>query len=447
VKWVMGIAHLAKGLGRLGVALACLVSGAGLAHAGPPAPVDPALGFWRFEDTNTWYSSFGYAPMAFTNIVGVPAWNPLGNAMWLDDSGEPSYLWYHGVESDGHSNLCFSAGTLWLFFAPDWASVDQGGTGPETWARLFEAGAYTTNASYGWWSVYLNPEGTNLFFSTQTNGAGATYAAGTVSFASNSWNLIALTYSTTNTSLFFNGQLVSSGPGVSLWPSADVLTNGLFIGSDSTGLLQARGLFTGVRTFNDAIYYSPEYFTNWWSFMSNLIANWQGSGGGGGGDFAPGGFVGPGSPASGCNTNGPARFTNFVATVVPNAGVTVTFTIAGGTNGTFDAFTTASLAASAPFSPQWTWLGQVITCDTYQLTNQPVPESFYLLALPGTVGGIPVAWLLEHGLNPSDPSVATENPASDGLTNLQKYLYGADPEVSTGFGVWVASPSGVSGIP
>ncbi len=50
------------------------------------------------------------------------------------------------------------------------------------------------------------------------------------------------------------------------------------------------------------------------------------------------------------------------------------------------------------------------------------------VALGGaTVGGIPVSWLLAHGLNPNDPLVAQEDPDRDGLTNLQEFQLGTDP--------------------
>jgi hypothetical protein len=44
-----------------------------------------------------------------------------------------------------------------------------------------------------------------------------------------------------------------------------------------------------------------------------------------------------------------------------------------------------------------------------------------------TVGGIPVSWLLSHNLNPNDPLVPMEDPDRDGLTNLQEFQAGTDP--------------------
>ncbi len=44
--------------------------------------------------------------------------------------------------------------------------------------------------------------------------------------------------------------------------------------------------------------------------------------------------------------------------------------------------------------------------------------------------GIPDSWLVQNGLNPNDPIVAMEDPDNDGLTNLQEFQHGTDPNKS-----------------
>lgn len=41
--------------------------------------------------------------------------------------------------------------------------------------------------------------------------------------------------------------------------------------------------------------------------------------------------------------------------------------------------------------------------------------------------GIPDAWAIRHGLDPLDPDIAHEDPSGSGLTNLEEYRWGTDP--------------------
>ncbi len=77
----------------------------------------------------------------------------------------------------------------------------------------------------------------------------------------------------------------------------------------------------------------------------------------------------------------PVYLTNLVATFTNNA-MTVSFDIAGGTNGfSYDIYSTTNIADS-PAYLQWTWLGQGYTTNTYTFTNQPLDYAFYILAIP-----------------------------------------------------------------
>ena len=56
--------------------------------------------------------------------------------------------------------------------------------------------------------------------------------------------------------------------------------------------------------------------------------------------------------------------------------------------------------------------------------------------------GVPLDWYLWEGLHRQAPGLATQDLGLDGLVNWQKYLYGANPQVSLGFAVWIAEPAG-----
>lgn len=87
--------------------------------------------------------------------------------------------------------------------------------------------------------------------------------------------------------------------------------------------------------------------------------------------------------------------TNLVVTPT-NGSMTVTFSIAGGTNGfAYDMYETTNLLNSPVYS-QWSWLGQGYTSNSYTFTNQPSGNAFYALAIPRHT--MVVAWGAdEHG--------------------------------------------------
>ena len=50
-------------------------------------------------------------------------------------------------------------------------------------------------------------------------------------------------------------------------------------------------------------------------------------------------------------------------------------------------------------------------------------------------------------VNPTNPLAGIQDADWDGLLNQQEYLYGTNPQVSEGFGIWLSTPTLTSGIP
>jgi hypothetical protein len=248
----------------------------------PPAPV--WLNSWSFNNTNTWTTERTNAPVSFTNVAVSILGN--GYSPFLD-STNPAWLQYNVYETNGSNNLTVDRGTVIFWFAPNWSGTNEGGTGPGQWGRLIEVGSFTTNASYGWWSLYLDPDGANIHFSSQTNGTGQTHLSAPIAWTTNRWHSIALTYSPTNSALYLDGELATNGLPVTYLPNSSVLSNGFFIGSDNAGMAQARGMFDDISTYNyqlDATtisgtfgaesffyYLNPANFANWVSGSSSPV--------------------------------------------------------------------------------------------------------------------------------------------------------------------------------
>jgi hypothetical protein len=443
------------------------------------------LDSWSFHDHTNWTSDNAYSPVSFTNL----SFSNLGDgASLVVDSNAPARLRYRVFESDGTTNLTVNAGSILFWFAPSsWASSALGGSGPGENGRLLEAGGYTTNSSFGWWSLYLDSGGNNLYFSAQTNdssGTLTTFLTCPVAWATNYFHQVALVYSATNTALFLDGNLATNGPGVTVFPGLSVLTNGFCLGSDTNGIYQAHGLFNSVATYNvpmDAGTIQttfadqyPVYLINPLNVammkLTNAVSTPTWTNGyaaiAGAGELQ---WDGPLSPWIGASTADQVSFTG-VSVVATNGGTSFTFGIQGGQNGYYyDLFATAELASPLA-NTDWVWLGQGQAGNVYSVGILS-PNAFFVLGTPYsscTCGltdaylalvakvppglttdgyGVPYAWYAQNGLVPITSALATQDPDRDGLLNYQEYQYGTRPNVSEGFTIWVGSVNGSSAIP
>jgi len=397
----------------------------------PSAYTNNILDTWSFTDTNNWTSDRGYAPLSFTNL----SFNLMGDGTTLVlDNTNAAWLQYNVIENDGTTNLTLAQGTVTFWFAADWSSTNQGGTGPGTWGRLIEIGSYTTNASFGWWSLYLDDVGENLYFSAQSNDSSqATYLSAPIGWLTNDWHFIALTYSATNSALYLDGALVTNGLPVTVLPGPDALTNGFYLGSDGTGLMQARGMIDDVATYNvplDARAISRICqctLVNYWCNPYNRPE-------------APIGSA-PSTPSStpvfdavtgsgyalwdgvdsNCSTGTNVWIKNVSAANAGNGTMNVTLTITGGTNGWYDFFATAALASPVT-NAVWAWMGQGTNCGIYTITNLPPTTAFLLLGTPQDrdLDGLTDAYeLLVSHTDPGKPDTG-----GDGMLDGWKVLWG-----------------------
>ena len=249
------------------------------------------------------------------------------------------------------------------------------------------------------------------------------------------------------------------------WPRPDALTNGFFIGSDSTGQLQAHGEFVNLTTWNIVLglgLITPAYLN-----YSNVMGGWvprpmvltvQN------GVAVPVSYLGP-----------PVYIANFTAALTSD-GTAVTFQIAGGTNGVlYDVFSTSALKPPRASAAYWQWVTNGYTGDTISLSYLTAANACYILgtaldtdgdgltdAFEGLVEhtnpdqweipssdaqGTPDAWYSMHQMNPRLPGVGTQDADHDGLLNWQEYQWGSDPRMPEGFSVWISGLGSGAGIP
>jgi hypothetical protein len=424
--------------------LFCLLANAGHAvvpifpGGGGGAPTNTPLNSWSFYNSTNWADDSGRLPIGFTNIQH----SYLGNGSSLVvDTNVPAWLEYP-VYTSGVTNFIPAIGSVTFWFAANWNSTNAGGTGPGDYGRLFEVGGYTADNSYGWWSLLLDG-GNHIYFSAQTNDASGTlttYLATPVSFTTNYFHFIALTYSATNTALYLDGELLTNGPPVTIYPGADVLANGFFIGSDNTGLLQAHGMFNSLKTYNYSLDSNTVSELFDWNFGYYMMSPWNApymnSIISAPSSPAPSGstynaITGQGSlqlvgAAADCVTSTNVWLTNIVATVAGNGTMSVTFTIAGGSSGAaYDVFANSVLDFSSNPNLAWAWMGQGAHCNIYTLTNLPNTACYLILgtAQDSDADGLTDAY--EKLVSKTDPN----NPDTDGdgISDSWEVLLGMNP--------------------
>jgi hypothetical protein len=446
-------------------ALARTLHAAGLL---PPGNYPPdAIASWSFEDTNNWTSDQGDSPISFTNI----SWALLGDGSSLVvNSNAPAWLNFNVIDpTNSQTNLVLNApGSITFWFGPGWSSGTNGGGGPGQWSELVSVGEWTTNASFGYFGLSVDAAGSNVWFSSQ-DGLGDTYSlfAPIVSWTTNYFHSLTLTYSSTNVSIYMDGRLATNDPGgLSIWPSPAAVSSGIWFGSDTNGEQQAQGMFNSIATYNTVLdsntvqeIYSSQltyYELSPWNipYMDALS-----SGGSNPStyDFTnstlPDVITGSGLLQSdGMMPNWTANanpyyvwITNVVATQTGGGTMSMTFSINGGQSGyLYDVFATSALQIPLS-SGVWYWWGQGDAGYTYTVTVTNASEVLLVLGTPlSTTGnGLTDAYELLI-LHNSDTNYSTDgtgmadgwevlyfghtgvsptgDPDGDGLSTFQEWL-------------------------
>jgi hypothetical protein len=244
--------------------LAAVNSGGKPRPALPPLPERCLLSL-RFNETN-WWGDLHPPPLVFDNIQLVESWSGYALRAGAKQASRLQYPTAAIDEKTGQArtNLNLAIGSLRFWFSPDWTSASLGGTGPGVFGRLVEAGAWTQDANYGWWSLAFSDDGDTLYFSGQAAGQEADYLKTPIQFQTGVWHLITLTFGPKLSQLYIDGELVAKGEGVTLWPDAKVqAAHGFGIGNDISGQASAGGAFEEFTTFGYAL--SAEEIAHYYS--------------------------------------------------------------------------------------------------------------------------------------------------------------------------------------
>jgi hypothetical protein len=416
-----------------------------LAQPVPPdtnsPPVCTPICSWSFSDTNTWTSDRGYAPRSFSGISSAF----FGDFTSLVVNGSsPAWLQYNCVEQDNTTNVCVDTGSCAFWFATAWAGTNAGGVGSGQWGRLLSIGNYTDQADFGWFCLYVDDVGANLYFTVQPgDGSTTTCLAAPIEWTSNYWHFITLTYSSSNTALYLDGALATNGAGLTAWPGPDVLAGGFYFCSDSNGLNQAGGALDDLYTYNvpldaDAVLqmfnsFYADYYLVPWNAMPNLVSAPSNPSTNA---VAPDAITGAGylqlvGPAATC-VNGANPYqvwiTNVTAAPASNGTMNITFTIQGGQDGfAYDVFATGNLKWPMA-SATWSWMGQGFHCKTYTIPGITNASTYILLGTPLDSDQDSLTDAYETLISHTNP----HNPYSnlDGILDGWEVLLGLNPQTS-----------------
>lgn len=413
----------------------------------PMAPVPwqaPVLWHESF-DTPYYAGDRGSSSILTASGELVASWS--GYALRRGGVLVPPFL-IEGVEAGGQTRLVPGDGALLLWFSPEWSSASlPGGSGPACSARLVELAAVGGGAAQVLWSLQINPDGSTIRLLSSSD-AGPVQLLGTgVAWLSGEPHLLGLSYGTNGTALFVDGQLVATGgstPGV---PASVVVAA---IGSSLSGTEPAGGLIDEVsscggplaegkvnlqwqvqarRAQRGPVTAEEEQETA--ALRAARFASLQAAASmallpEGDGPLA----FGESNP---CPTNGPVYLTNLWCGYDTSTGWTMTFDVAGGTNGIpHDIFRVPALGEGSSTNWPWVWPGRTYSCNTCVLTNQPGSAAFYMLgdaSIDPDGDGLGTAY--ERLISHTDPGVYS-NPDTDGdgISDLWEIQLGTSPQVN-----------------
>jgi hypothetical protein len=155
------------------------------------------------------------------------------------------------IDSTGRRTLAHSSGAVRFWFSPDWSSVQEGGKGPGSYARLLELVDLSGSAPQTRWSLYAGQDGDTLYLSgLGADAKAADFLKAGVSFAAGQWQMITLNYSLKGTQLWLGDQLVAEGEGLPAAAEWQEPSLGLIIGSDFGVTAPAHGQFEELTTFD-----------------------------------------------------------------------------------------------------------------------------------------------------------------------------------------------------
>ena len=239
--------------------------------------------------------------------------------------------------------------------------------------------------------MQVSGDGSAIGLYTETGAGGQEVLQAPISWQAGTSHNLVLDFNSQTTALYVDGALAAQGAGVASVPPP---VGELVLGSTLSGANTAGADFEEFYSFSNWLsgvdvssYYSMTALEAALGPISGAEeAGWSRGGGSHQRDSlqSPNNVFDADTDGGGCVVGGPPFITNMVAVTQSDSTMTVKMDIQGGTNGVFyDLYCATNLGGTFP-ALGWTWLGQVMTCNTYTLSNQPPNAAFYAATIPTT---------------------------------------------------------------
>ena len=451
--------------------LLCLILGDAIASAAPrpPQPPIPSFGLLFNEGFN---QPYGWPA---NSTIDSTIWTESWSGWALNRQGDVVQPWIVPMVVSNSFRIDAGRGAIRFWYRPDYSSE----SGPGDVATLATLVSAKDNNEATWWSLVVTPDGKEIHLLCQTSGGAESCMSAEIDWAAGDWHLVTMGYTPTNCVLFLDDQKAAVGAGLPTVPKEAFPFTGLVLGSmlsgadSASGQIEELSTFTGrskfllmtghefglMENWDIGIYYaghsklaalgpvSAEEEAALAKRRAEMKAKREAEAEEGGG----GGMMRMMGPTSECITNAPLYITNTVVGFDTNSGWTVTFDVQG-TNSPADIFTTTNLVGNHITNALWVWLEQGESCATYQYTNQPVSESYYVLGTMQDSDSDGLTDAYESLASKTDPN----NPDTDGdgvSDGDEVLVYHTDPknqdsdgdgEMDQSFRVFVTQPGSAS---
>ena len=294
------------------------------------------------------------------------------------------------VDFTGNTNVsCDTCGAFRFWINPYWTSSSvTNGNIPSATAIVLEIDAVNGTQSAVAWSLQISADGNTMSLFSQTGAGLQEVLQAPISWQAGASHNVALNFGPQGSALFLDGVLAAQGSGL---PSIPPSAGQLVIGSTLAGTSATGADFDEFFSFNrfltafDVGFYFQ--MTSGQAALGPMSAEEQPGWGQRRGGLAMNSIRSPGNvydpdQDGGCPTGGLPYMTNFSAALMSNGTATISFGLAGGTNGVFyDIYSLTDPGVFLDVS-QWSWVGQALTCNNYSFDSQPADHAFYFAVPP-----------------------------------------------------------------